>query len=58
MGQFGALIGDFVDIEEPGTRDMRGLVFGARIAPGGGQIPGPVKDAQIRILQMRRKPFG
>jgi hypothetical protein len=47
-----------VDVEELGTRDVRGFEFLARLARRRRYDEGRVEDAHERIRQMRREPGG
>ena len=58
MGQGDGGVGDGVDIEEDGAGNVRGLVFGARIALAAGQVPAPVEDDEVGIVEMVGEPVG
>ena len=59
MRQVRAVIGDIVNIKEPRAGNM-GL---RHIRPSASrrllrQVPGPVQNPQVRVLEMGSKPFG
>ena len=56
--QAGPLVGDLVNVEEPGAGNVCGAIFGPGIPTCVRQIPACIQDPQVGILQMRLEPFG
>ncbi|KEO93442.1 hypothetical protein EH32_12060 [Erythrobacter litoralis] len=51
-------VGQARQVEEARSRYVRSLVFGARVAPGGGQVARGVENGDALIVQPRGQPFG
>ncbi len=58
MRQVGGLVRDAVDVEEGGTRKVRGEVFLARPPVGVGQEPAAVEERDVRVAEASGEPVG
>ncbi len=47
---------DIVVVEEDRTRDVAGEEFAMRVAMLGWQVPGPIDDHEIRLVDLAGKP--
>ena len=58
MRKVRARIADVVDVKEPRTGNMRGLIFCVPAAAFGGHEHGAVENTQVWVLEMGRQPIG